>query len=110
VLAQIGLGTAIAGGLVGLVTGTTAVAKRGVLTGECQNDVCMAGSPGARDLDTALSWALAADISFGVGLAGAAIAVVSVLTTGRRSATPPAGAVTASPWVGLGAAGVHGSF
>jgi hypothetical protein len=110
VLAQIGLGTAIAGGLVGLISGTTAVAKRGVLTSECPNMMCDSGTPAARDLSTARSWALAADVSFGVGLAGAAIAVVSVLTTGRKSVTPQTGGASVSPWMGLGAAGVHGSF
>jgi hypothetical protein len=110
VLARIGLGTAIAGGLVGLVTGTTTLAKRVELTSECRNNVCPAGTAGANDLSTTRDWAVATDVAFGVGLAGAALAVVSVLTTGRKSPPKSEASVSVTPWIGPGAAGVHGSF
>jgi hypothetical protein len=109
VLARIGLGTAIAGGLVGLVTGTTTLAKRVELTSECSGNTCFSGTQGARDLSTTRSWAIATDVSFGVGLAGAAVAIVSALTTGRK-ATPPRTEGAVTPWLGPGAAGVHGTF
>jgi hypothetical protein len=36
--------------------------------------------------------------------------LIAVLTGGQADAPPTKGAVHASPWIGAGAAGVHGSF
>ncbi len=88
-LATLGFATAITGGLVGLVAGTTAIAKRGQLGGECPNQVCDADSPGAADLNTARSWALAANVSFGVAGAGVVVGIIGLLRGHGATAPPP---------------------
>lgn len=109
-LATIGFTTAVAGGLVGLVAVTTAVAKRGQLDGECHNMTCDSGTPGAGDLNTARGWALAADVSLAIGGAGIVIGVIGLLRGERASAPPPSTGASMAPWVGARAAGVHGTF
>jgi hypothetical protein len=111
VSAKIGFATAIAGALVGAITGTTALTKRSqVADGECPGNMCPPNSLGASDLNAAHAWATAANIAFAVGAAGAMVGLIGLLTAGHADPPPPNARAHAAPWIGLGAVGVHGSF
>jgi hypothetical protein len=120
VLAKVGFATAIGGAVVSLIAGTTALSKKGQVSSECNADrTCPAGSQGARDLQTAESWATAANVSIAVAGAAALVGVIGLVTgsrasppsSGSRGSAPPSvSGVSASPWIGVGMAGLHGTF
>jgi hypothetical protein len=113
VVARVGFVTAIGGLVVSLVAGTTALSKKGQVSDECNPDrSCPAGSQGARDLKAGEDWATAANVSIGIAGAAAVVGIIG-LVTGRPTAPAQSGSgsgVSASPWVGVGMAGLHGSF
>jgi len=107
-LSKVGLAVAATGVAAGLITGYVALDHKNALGGECSGDQCQKGMPGASDLDAARTAATISTVSFciaGVGLA----AVVIGLVTDHSSAAPATSARIA-PWLGPGAAGIHGSF
>lgn len=106
--AYIAFGLGGVGLLVGGITGIVAMSKESSL--ECPDHHC---PPSQHDkLDSANAMATLSTVGFGVGIAGAAIGTVLLLTTGKSQAeTPPATAKwTARPFVSGHVAGLEGRF
>jgi hypothetical protein len=110
------------------ITGLMSISTTSKLKNECPNKVCPPG-PGQSDYNSASSLATISTVSFVVGLAGAGVAVASLLighsaptaeapaqtpTETGGEPTPPAPApesrLHVTPWVGFGSAGVFGTF
>jgi hypothetical protein len=110
VLVRAGFATAIAGGAIGILAGVTAINKKNQLASECDATTggCPASTGGQADLATARTWATVSTVSFVVASAGVIAGVVGLLT-GKR-ADGNADQASVAPWLGAGAAGVHGRF
>ena len=106
-LVRVGFATAISGGAVGLLAGLAAFTKKNQLPDECNVHLCdsLNGTP---DLNEARTWANVSTVAFAVGGAGLVVAIVGLVT--QRPATGASDAWLLSPWLGVGAAGVHGRF
>lgn len=102
VLFSVGGAGLIAGG----VTGALMLAKQSSLSTTCPNHVCPPAAYG--DLDTANMLATTSTIAFIVGGVGVAAGIVALIA-GKPSAPAPTQA-SIEPWVGLGWAGVRGTF
>jgi hypothetical protein len=110
-LGKLSVGTAVAGATLGVVAGISAMNKKNQLTTECPGMVCTNESGAADDLSAARRWATVANVSFVVAGVGLAAALVSLWSGSGGESAPPARATSsATPWVGLGMAGVHGHF
>jgi hypothetical protein len=123
-LTWIGIGVAGAGVLAGTVTGIMSMSKTSTLKNDCGSSVC--GPSDYATMDSANTLALVSDIGFGVAGAGAVLAVVTLIVGHEEKpageapaeetpapATPPAdqqSRVHVVPWLGLGTAGVTGTF
>jgi hypothetical protein len=120
VLTWIGIGLAGAGAIAGSVTGVMSMQKTSTLNGNCANKTC--GPSDYSTIDSANTLAIVSDIGFGVAGAGAVLAVVTLLVGHEET---PAGSAPAEeppapsgeqsrvhvvPWLGLGTAGVTGTF
>ncbi len=115
-LLWVGVGVAVVGAAAGTVTGLVSMGKTSDVESGCgPNNKC---PPSTHDaLDGARMFATLSTVSFIVAGAGAGVAVVA-LAMGRRSpnaeqkasAPPPSSAPRVSPWVGVGSAGLSGSF
>jgi hypothetical protein len=109
-LVKIGVSVAAVAGAMGVVAGLVALNKRGQLDQACNAlGQCDAAHGGASDLATAYSWATLSTVSFAVAGAGVATAVAGVLSRGHPAA-PGQGGARVIPWIGPGAAGIHGRF
>jgi len=113
VLTWAGIGVAGAGAIAGVVTGALSLSKKSSLDAACAGKVCGPSSYG--DLDAARSLATVSDVAFAVAGVGAAVAVVTLVVGHAESRAPaaqPAGGTEARvvPWLGVGAAGVAGTF
>lgn len=110
-----------AGLVTGVITGVLSMSKTNSIrnSGQCQGNVC--GTPEFNDISSARSMATISTISFIVAGAGAALGVVGLVTGNSTEAAPAsaptdkpaAGDETTSriePWLGLGAAGLRGTF
>jgi len=107
-LVKIGFGTAIAGGVVGLIAGVTAMNKASSLPTECQAKLCDNAHGGASDLASARTWADASTVAFVVGAAGAVVGLIGLW--GSKSTPDRVEGASVSPWIGVGAAGLDGRF
>jgi hypothetical protein len=127
-----GIAFAGAGIVAGTITGIMTLSKASSVKTECVGDGKFCTSPqGISDLNSGNSLATVADISFAVAAAGAGVAIVSLIIghkpSGAATTAPPtdpeaapsepAAAPPASeshlhmtPWIGLGSAGVFGTF
>jgi hypothetical protein len=108
IIVRIGFATAIAGGAVGLIAGLTAMTKKGQLSSDCPQHTCDVAGGGTPDLNTARTWGNVSTAAFVVGGAGVVVGVVGLLM--GKPAAKPSDAALVSPWLGIGAAGVHGRF
>jgi hypothetical protein len=113
VLTWTGIGVAGAGVVAGVVTGALSLSKKSSLDAACAGKVC--GPSSYADLDAARSMATVSDVAFAVAGVGAALAVVTLVvghTESHAPAAQPAGGSEARvvPWLGVGAAGVAGTF
>jgi hypothetical protein len=101
----------VAGVTVGAIFGMEAVGNQSTLQGECNGSrVCPAS---ARDDVNAFSRnTTISTIAFSAGGIGLVAAGYFLLTAPRGEAPPPSGpaAAAVSPWIGIGSAGVAGSF
>jgi hypothetical protein len=100
-----------AGLLVGTVFGVLALGSKSTLDSECANKICPAKAQS--DIDSLGSKATISTIGFGVGIAGLAVgAVLLAVQHGSEKSTAAYEAPPArwSPWIGIGAAGVGGTF
>jgi hypothetical protein len=121
-----GIGVGGAGIIVGAITGLMSMSKTSSLQNECPGKRCT--SQGAvNDLNSANSLATISTVGFVVGGVGGGVALASILmghsaepapkpaTTDQsepeaRPASEPETSLRVSPWIGLGSAGVSGSF
>jgi hypothetical protein len=108
-LVKIGVSVAAVAGTVGVVAGLVALNKRSELNQACNQTLCDSAHGGAGDLAMAYSWATVSTVSFAVAGAGVATAVAGVLSRGHAAA-PGQGGARVFPWIGPGAAGIHGRF
>jgi hypothetical protein len=107
---KVGFSVAGAAGALGVIAGVVALNKRSQLNQACNsNHECDAAYGGAGDLATAYSWAAVSTVSFAVAGAGLVVAVAALLS-GDHSGAPPQGGSPLTPWIGPGAAGIHGRF
>lgn len=107
-LAKIGFGVGGAAAAAGLITGFMALEGSNSLSNECPGNQCVKGQHGASDLDAARTSAMISTVSFCVAGAGIALAIVVLLTDHPSAASQTSGKIV--PWLGPGAAGIHGSF
>jgi hypothetical protein len=107
-LVKAGFGVAAVGAVVGLMSGYFALDDKNSIGGQCPGQVCVKGSTGANDLDAARTAATISNVAFGIAGAGAVLGIIGLITD-HPSAAPSTGA-RISPWLGAGAAGLHGSF
>jgi len=109
-LAYIGFGVGGAGLVVGAITGFMSMSKTSSLKNDCPNDQCPASKHD--DLQSAKSLATISTISFIVAGVGATVGIIDLLANKGSSSSPePAPtAATLQPYVGLGSAGIQGSF
>jgi hypothetical protein len=107
------MGAGAAGLVLGTVFGLVAVGKHSSLGDECNGRECPATAQ--PDIDGQHFDAVAANISFAVGILGVAAggALVFLFPESAASTQPPrsaAGGIVVRPWAGLGNLGVSGSF
>jgi hypothetical protein len=99
-----------AGIAVGAVFGILALGTKSTLDNECASKVCPASSQS--DIDNLSTRATISNIGYAAGIIGVAIGTVLVFTAqsgeGRPAASRPP--VRVRPWIGVGAAGLGGSF
>ena len=96
-----------AGLVLGSITGVMSLSKTSSIKNNCKGNTCPASQQS--DIDSANSLATVSTIGFVVGGAGAAVGVIGlILWSGEGKKEGHAASVT--PWVGLGSAGVRGSF
>lgn len=107
-LVRVGFATAIVGGAVGLLSGLTAWNKKSQLESECPTDACTT-SGAQQDLSTAKTWGNVSTVAFAIGGAGVVVGVIGLLT-GRSDGDVHGASTGVSPWIGAGAAGLHGRF
>jgi len=103
VLFSIGGAGLIAGG----VTGALMLSQQSSLSNSCPNHVCPPSQYG--NLDTANMLATISTVTFIVGGVGVAAGIIALIA-GKPSAPAPATQGSIEPWVGLGSAGVRGTF
>ena len=110
-IAYVLLGVGGAGVVVGSVFGGLAFGTKSSLDSACPiKTSCPASSQG--DIDALATRATVSSIGFGVGVAGILVGGILLATSHGEAppaAAPPRGAQW-SPWLGLGAAGVRGTF
>ena len=101
-----------AGIVVGAIFGIVALGKQSSLNNECPTKACSPSAQG--DIDSLNSTATISTVGFGVGIVGAAVGTVLLLTSGssHSSAASSSHATTAriTPYFGPGSAGLAGSF
>jgi hypothetical protein len=106
--AYVALGIGGAGLLLGSITGIVALSKTGSL--ECPNNRCPPSQHSK--LDSANTMATISTVGFSVGLVGAAVGTVLLLTSGKSEPAPTAtvGSLHARPFIGGRTAGLEGTF
>ncbi len=113
-LVYVGLGVAGAGVVVGTVTGIVSMSQTSSLQDDCPDDLCPADKEGEVDRATALGHVSTG--SFVVAGLGTAVGLIALLAPAEDEAMAPGpvepvqSAVTVRPVLGVGAAGVRGTF
>ncbi len=111
----LGIGALVVGGVglaVGSAFGVMALGNKSTLDGQdkCVNKVCPAASSQS-DIDSLKSNATLSTIGFGVGIVGVVLGTVLLAMSHENEPAPAApAAARVTPWVGLGTAGLRGSF
>lgn len=112
-LAYVLLGVGGVGILTGGITGVLALNRKGDLDKKCKPTPSDCPKNAQSTIDSANNLALISTIGFGVGVAGAAVGTFLLLSEGEASgasAEVGVGHVKVRPNVGLGYAGVSGTF
>jgi hypothetical protein len=104
--AFVAFGVGAAGLVVGTVFGVLALSTKSTLDGECVNKACPSNSQ--PDINALGTRATVSSVGFGVGIVGVVVGTVLLLTSHRAEHSPAASRV--SPWIGIGSAGLGGSF
>ncbi len=106
-VAFVGFGVGGVGLIAGVVTGVlTLSAKSSALNG-CRDNRCPPST--FSDLDTASTMSTISTVSFIVAGIGAGVGITALVIGDKPAAPAPTGA-RITPWIGLGSAGVRGSF
>jgi hypothetical protein len=114
-LAFVALGVGGAGLIAGSITGLMAMSKTKDLEDLCDAEKVCRNEDSFDEYDSANNLATISTIAFGVGIVGVGAGVILLVTSGGKS-EPAAkthfthAGVTYRPWVGVGSAGVSGSF
>jgi hypothetical protein len=105
-----GFATAGVGVLVGSVVGILAISKTSQLKSDCGGTVCPADR--ANDISSAKNLAGLSTVSFAIALVGVAVGVNGMILWSNTPGKQPAetSAVRIRPVLGLGSAGLEGSF
>ena len=106
-----GVGVAGIGLIAGTVGGVMSLSKKSALQGECTNGIC--GPTSYADYDAANTYATISTIGFIAAGVGGVVAAVTLLVGHREAGaapSPPAAGVKIEPSIGLGVAGVRGTF
>jgi hypothetical protein len=101
------------GGAFGIIGGLAAISAKSELKDRCTNNIC--GQEDHKTIDRAYTWAGVSTAGFIVAGVGLAVVLYGTLSSPKSSsgqASPPkqAKSFTVTPDVGLGGAGLHGSF
>jgi hypothetical protein len=105
------LGVGGVGIVVGAITGIMAMGAKSDAEKGCVNNKCPPAT--YSDLDKAQSMATVSTVAFIIGGVGVAVGVVGLLTQPKGDApkeAPKEKGASVSPWIGLGSAGLSGSF
>lgn len=105
-LVWLGFGVAGAGAVVGSVAGFMVLSKRSSLDDSCPAQQCP--PPSHEALDSAKRWGTVSTISFGIAGVGAILGVVGLFTPRKAAVEEPTTGLR--PWIGVGTAGVSGTF
>jgi hypothetical protein len=109
-LAKAGFIVAAGAGVVGLLTGGMALDQKNQLDSVCNAmKECGPQRGGWSTRDSAYAWATASTVSFVVAGAGLAVGIGALLAQDHDRPAKQ-GAVTVTPWVGAGTAGMYGRF
>lgn len=101
-----GFGVAVVGTIVGSITGGISLSKTSTLKEQCPNDLC---SPALQDeLSAARTMATVSTVAFVFAGAGLVTGIVALVALKNPSTTTAHAHVT--PWIGLGSAGLSGTF
>jgi hypothetical protein len=105
-----GVGLAGAGVIAGTVTGVLSMSKKSTLESQCAHDIC--GPSSYSNYSAANAYATGSTLAFIAAGVGAAVAGISLIVGHDEPAPapPPATGVTIRPAIGLGQAGVSGTF
>jgi hypothetical protein len=103
------LGAGAAGIAVGSVFGALALGTKSTLDTRCPTKTSCPATE-KNDIDTLGSQSWISNIGFAVGVAGAATGVVLLLVSHGGGEKPAARGTHVAPWVGLGGAGLGGTF
>jgi len=97
---------------VGSILGIMALGTKSTLDSHCVNKACLAPPSQQSNINSLGTQATISTVGFGVGVVGVAVGVILLAVSHGGSAstgsTPPPPQV--SPWVGIGSAGVGGTF
>lgn len=107
-LVPIGFGVAAVGVVVGSVTGIFALSKASSVSSACNGTICPRSVDD--DLQTGRTMGNVSTIAFGVAGVGVILGAVGLVVGGHSSDEGRRDGVHASPFVGVGAAGVRGTF
>jgi hypothetical protein len=113
-LVYVGFGLGGVGLLAGGITGALAFSKASSAKDQCTSNVCPSGAQS--DIDGSKTMGTISTIGFGVGVAGVAVGVVGLLISKPATAANAAPARAARtggtlvPVIGLGSAGLAGTF
>ncbi len=112
-LGFVGLGIGAAGLGVGVITGLMATSRYNSAKTECPAHRCVTGSQGAKDLDSFRALRTVSTVGYVVGGVGVAAGVALLLTAPKSTPAAEHAALDKprwTPFVGLGSAGVAGTF
>jgi hypothetical protein len=114
--AYVAFGVGVVGVAVGSVFGVMALGTKSTLDSACNSGKTSCPSASQSDIDALSSRALISNIGFAVGIVGVAVGTVLLITShGSEGATASAASPAQrrgrrSPWIGVGAAGLGGTF
>jgi hypothetical protein len=107
-LAFIGFGVAGAGVIAGTITGLLSMSSTSSAQNGCRNNLCPPST--YSDLDSAHLMATVSTVSFIVAGVGAGVGIVALIVGDKPAERAPTTGTKVTPWIGLGSAGVRGSF
>jgi len=110
--AYIALGVGGAGVVVTAAFGALALGNKSTLNGDCTAGHSTCPGSAQSEINSFRTNAIVSDIGLGIGVVGVGVGGLLLLTNRGESGapSPTSGAAHVTPWIGLGSAGVRGSF